>query len=133
MVQKSPRSPANILPSLSAFAKKREQPGHGRQSLDSGVSCLYCQSRPLAPNVYQLTAVSDANLQALYSLATALLYPSWQEGFGWPIIEAQSCGCPVFTSNRAPMTEVASTAAVYFNPHDPVQAAAIIWRQFRSS
>merc|ERR1711912_68703 len=58
-----------------------------------------------------------------YSSATALLFPSLQEGFGWPIIEAQACGCPVFTSNRPPMTEVGGEAALYINPNNPETAA----------
>ena len=51
-------------------------------------------------------------LEALYSSAVALLYPSRFEGFGWPITEAQACGCPVICSNREPLTEVAGDAAL---------------------
>ena len=68
--------------------------------------------------------VSNEDLRALYSAATALLFPSLQEGFGWPIIEAQACGCPAFTSNRAPMTEVGGTAAIYLEPEDIEASAA---------
>ena len=39
-------------------------------------------------------------LEALYSAAVALVYPSRFEGFGWPIIEAQACGCPVICRDR---------------------------------
>lgn len=70
--------------------------------------------------------VSEAELQALYSLAQGLIFPSWQEGFGWPVAEAQACGCPVFTSNRAPLTEVGGAGAVYFDPADPEEAANAI-------
>ena len=52
-------------------------------------------------------------LEALYSSAVALLYPSRFEGFGWPIIEAQACGCPVICSNREPLPEVAGDAALF--------------------
>jgi glycosyltransferase involved in cell wall biosynthesis len=52
-------------------------------------------------------------LQACYSLARALLFPSLAEGFGWPLIEAQACGCPVITTDEAPMTEAAGPAARY--------------------
>lgn len=45
-------------------------------------------------------------LQACYSKARAFLFPSLAEGFGWPIIEAQACGCPVITTDAAPMNEV---------------------------
>jgi len=51
-------------------------------------------------------------LEALYNRATALLYPSRFEGFGWPIAEAQACGCPVICSNTGPMPEVAGEAGL---------------------
>ncbi|KPF49509.1 hypothetical protein D621_14955 [beta proteobacterium AAP51] len=52
-------------------------------------------------------------LQALYSLARALLFPSLAEGFGWPVAEALACGCPVLTTDAGPMNEVGGDAAVY--------------------
>ena len=52
-------------------------------------------------------------LQACYSLSRAFLFPSLAEGFGWPIIEAQACGCPVITTGEPPMNEVGGTAAIY--------------------
>jgi len=73
-------------------------------------------------------SLTNEELRAAYSLATGLIFPSWEEGFGWPIAEAQACGCPVFTSNRAPMTEVGGDAAHYFDPADPAAAAAEIMR-----
>lgn len=80
----------------------------------------------LADHVLELTGLTNEQLRALYSRANALVFPSLYEGFGLPIIEAQACGCPVFTSNRAPMTEVGGTAAVYFDPIQPEQAAQVI-------
>lgn len=72
---------------------------------------------------FELTGVSNEDLRALYSTATMLLFPSLQEGFGWPIIEAQACGCPVLTSNRPPMDEVGGKAVIYVDPEDPESAA----------
>lgn len=66
--------------------------------------------------------VSHEDLAALYSGAEALLFPSLEEGFGWPIAEAQACGCPVVTTNKAPMTEVGGPPARYLN--DPKNAEA---------
>jgi glycosyltransferase involved in cell wall biosynthesis len=80
----------------------------------------------LQQKVIELINVTNEDLCALYSLATALLFPSLQEGFGWPIIEAQACGCPVFTSHIPPMTEVGGDAAIYINPHQPEATAEII-------
>ena len=69
---------------------------------------------------------SNEDIRALYSGAQALLFPSLEEGFGWPVVEAQACGCPVITSARSPMLEVAGDAAVFVDPQDPVAAAAAI-------
>ncbi|HLO83702.1 MAG TPA: glycosyltransferase family 1 protein [Nostocaceae cyanobacterium] len=80
----------------------------------------------LQEKVIELINITNEDLCALYSLATALLFPSLQEGFGWPIIEAQACGCPVFTSGLPPMNEVGGEAAIYINPHQPQAAAEII-------
>ena len=46
-------------------------------------------------------------------MARAFIFPSLAEGFGWPIIEAQACGCPVITTDAAPMNEIGGTAATY--------------------
>jgi glycosyltransferase involved in cell wall biosynthesis len=73
--------------------------------------------------VLELLKVSNDQLCALYSAAQALLFPSLQEGFGWPIIEAQAAGCPVITTNRPPMTEVSGGAAIFIDPSDPASAA----------
>jgi glycosyltransferase involved in cell wall biosynthesis len=80
----------------------------------------------LADTTLELTAVADEDLRALYSTATLMLFPSLEEGFGWPIVEAQACGCPVATSKRSPMDEVAGDAAIYLDPEDPFSAAAAV-------
>ena len=73
--------------------------------------------------VVELVNATDEDLRALYSSAEMMLFPSLAEGFGWPIIEAQACGCPVVTSNLAPMNEVAGDAGIYIDPADPQSAA----------
>jgi glycosyltransferase involved in cell wall biosynthesis len=80
---------------------------------------------PLTPSLRLLSAelgVSDRIveipnagsdvLEALYNCATALLFPSTFEGFGWPIAEAHACGCPVLCVDREPMSEVAGEAGL---------------------
>jgi len=73
-----------------------------------------------------LVGCDNEELRALYSSADALLFPSLAEGFGWPIIEAQACGCPVVTSNAAPMTEVGGDAAIFIDPRNWPAAAATL-------
>jgi len=80
----------------------------------------------VTPYLRFFSNVTNEDLAAFYSTAHGLIFPSWEEGFGWPIAEAHACGCPVFTSNREPMTEVGGPAAVYFDPADPTAAAARI-------
>ena len=66
--------------------------------------------------VHLIEGVSNEQLQALYSAAECLLFPSLEEGFGWPIVEAHACGCRVIATNKAPMTEVGGEAVVYLAP-----------------
>ncbi|WP_321818099.1 MULTISPECIES: glycosyltransferase family 1 protein [unclassified Paraburkholderia] len=69
-----------------------------------------------------------ALLVALYSGAQAMIFPSLNEGFGWPVIEAQACGCPVFAAGIDPLPEVGGAAAVYFDPADSARAAELVDR-----
>ncbi len=66
-------------------------------------------------------------LQACYSMARVFLFPSLAEGFGWPLAEAQACGCPVITTDEPPMNEVAGPHASYLprlQPQDDADAWA---------
>lgn len=65
----------------------------------------------VSPSVVEVVGPSNELLETLYNCATAFLFPSRFEGFGWPIIEAQACGCPVLTSSTNPMAEVAGKGA----------------------
>lgn len=69
---------------------------------------------------------SDDDVEALYTGAELFLFPSLQEGFGWPILEAQSCGTVVATSDRDPMREIAGDAAILIEPNDAHGAAETI-------
>ena len=67
-------------------------------------------------------------LEALYNNAVALLYPSRFEGFGWPIIEAQACGCPVICSTAGPLPEAAGQAGLFHPVEDEEGFAADLLR-----
>jgi glycosyltransferase involved in cell wall biosynthesis len=84
----------------------------------------------LGDTVIELDGPSDLEIAALYTGAEALLYPSLEEGFGWPILEAQNCGCAVITSNREPMTEVAGCAAIFVDPANPSASVREIVRRW---
>ncbi len=65
-----------------------------------------------------LGRVDNKDLPALYSGAIGLTFPSLFEGFGLPIIEAFSTNCPVLTSNRSSMKEIAQNNAILVDPED---------------
>jgi len=81
---------------------------------------LRAQARDLRIDnrIVDLGSASNELLEALYNRAHALLYASRFEGFGWPIIEAQACGCPVVSSSAGPMPDVAGNGALLHEPDD---------------
>ncbi|MEK6755737.1 MAG: glycosyltransferase family 1 protein [Bacteroidota bacterium] len=72
----------------------------------------------LADRIKFLGYVDRRDLPALYNLATVFAYPSIHEGFGFPPLEAMSCGVPVLCSNTSSFPEVVGDAAVMLSPHE---------------
>jgi glycosyltransferase involved in cell wall biosynthesis len=68
--------------------------------------------------------VDDPELAALYSGAEFLFYASKSEGFGFPVLEAMACGCPVVTSRGTVLEELGGEAAVLVDPGDVLDMAA---------
>lgn len=66
----------------------------------------------VSDRIVEIVSAESELLEAFYNRAHALLFPSRFEGFGWPIAEAQACGCPVLCSSAAPMSEVAGAAGL---------------------
>jgi glycosyltransferase involved in cell wall biosynthesis len=82
-----------------------------------------------SPRCRQLGRLPDADLEALYACAEALVFPSRYEGFGIPVLEAMRRGVPVVTAAVSSLPEVGGDAAVYVDdPCDPAALAdAIEW------
>ena len=72
----------------------------------------------IARHVCLLTSVEDWELCDLYNQAAALVYPSFYEGFGIPLLEAMACGCPVVASRIPSTEEVAGSCPIYFDARD---------------
>jgi len=68
--------------------------------------------------------VSDVELESLYCRATAFAFPSLDEGFGMPVLDAMARGLPVLTSNRSALPEVAGDAALLVDPLEVESIAA---------
>ena len=101
------------------------------ESLDHQLR-LVAKELGISDRLLETPNVTNEQLCALYSSAEGFIFPSFAEGFGWPIVEAQACGCPVFTSNIAPMTEIGGHAAVYIDSLDAGSAAKIIWKEIQN-
>jgi len=67
--------------------------------------------------------VSDNQLTSLYQNAFCFVMPSLYEGFGIPVLEAMSFGCPVISSFTSSLPEVGGDASLYFDPKDPLELA----------
>jgi glycosyltransferase involved in cell wall biosynthesis len=94
--------------------------------LKSDALDLIFSQNGMKDRVLCLQKVSDADLAILYRSAEALLFPSLDEGFGWPVLEAHACGCRVVCSRRGSLPEVGGSAAYYIDPDDEVGAAAVL-------
>lgn len=70
----------------------------------------------LQDRVISIIRPDHRQLLALYRNCEAFIFPSFSEGFGWPVIEAQACGAPVIASSIQPMPEVGGEGALYANP-----------------
>jgi len=81
-----------------------------------------------------ITALSDDDdslVRSAYARAEGLIFPSLEEGFGWPVLEAMAQGCPVYCSNRPPLTELVAELGVTIDPLDPLAAACTIEADWR--
>jgi glycosyltransferase involved in cell wall biosynthesis len=82
------------------------------------------EASPVRNRIHHLDYVNRTRLAALYGGADALLFPSWLEGFGLPLLESMACGTPVVTSGTSAMPEIAGPAAVYVDPESPHSIAS---------
>ena len=122
----------NVTGVLRAFRLVAEwgYPGHlvlvGRWGWRTESIRAELETSPVRDRVLHLDYVERGLLPALYAHADALLFPSWIEGFGLPILEAMACGTPVVTSGSSSMPEVAGSAAMYVDPASPHSIASAV-------
>jgi glycosyltransferase involved in cell wall biosynthesis len=117
------------LPRLIEAASKIKLPlvMVGKALIDKGVDMQNPWNKDLVrvqgmaeqnKNIFRLGFVPSEDLIALYNNATLFIMPSIYEGFGLPILEAMSCGCPVIASREGSLAEVAGEAARYVDPYN---------------
>lgn len=107
----------NLRRVIEAFGRFRGRGGSVDHLVIAGPIGWGEQLEP-APSVILTGKISPEDLPELYAGAEALVYCSLYEGFGLPVLEAMATGCPVVTSDRGSLKEVAGNAAVLVNPED---------------
>ncbi|MEM6344463.1 MAG: glycosyltransferase family 1 protein [Bacteroidota bacterium] len=70
----------------------------------------------LQAHIQWLTDIPFADFPAIYQNARAMVYPSYYEGFGLPVLEALASGLPAITSNRSSLPEAGGPASIYIDP-----------------
>lgn len=113
----------NRVPDLSFVKVGAHQTEEGRASF---LAALERENLMHATRIVE--RVSDVELARLYREACLTALVSLREGFGFPPLEAMSCGCPAVVSNREPLTEIAGDAAILVNPLDTASIAAAMER-----
>ncbi len=100
---------------LRIFARLRDDWPEGRLvfagEAPSNELTALARALGVAERVVAVPRPGNGLLEALYSRAVALVFPSTFEGFGWPVIEAQACGCPVLCADAGALAEVAGEGA----------------------
>ncbi|NJL67424.1 MAG: glycosyltransferase [Microcoleus sp. SM1_3_4] len=108
----------NSILFFQAFAQLVSKQGFEIVCTGSGVLLEEELRNYTSGTVVHKLQLSDEELRLAYAGAVALVYPSKYEGFGLPVLEALSCGCPVITCPNASIPEVAGEAALYVNDED---------------
>jgi glycosyltransferase involved in cell wall biosynthesis len=115
----------NLFRVVRAFAQLRNQGAHEYHLVlvgDKGwlYQDIFAEVRQLGleKEVHALGHIPDDDLPLAYNCAELFVFPSLNEGFGLPVLEAMACGVPVVTSNCSALPEVAGDAACLVDPYD---------------
>ncbi len=111
----------NIPALLRAFAGIRDQIPHnlvlvGQRGWKWEPIFKEIERLDLHSRVQWTGYVSDPDRAVFYNGADFMVFPSWYEGFGMPLLEAMQCGCPVITSRVSAMPEVVGEAGILIDP-----------------
>lgn len=96
-------------------------PGYGFDKIQKKIS-------ESTSDIIHLTNISDSDLNHLYNMAGVFIFPSFYEGFGYPVLEAMQSGCPVVVSNCPALTEIVGDRGIKIEPTDFNKFSEVIVR-----
>jgi len=120
----------NVIGLIKAFEKAHPRlpadfyliiagaPGFGYEEIYE-----YAQKSSYKEKIKFIDYIDAADKPSLYASARLFIYPSFYEGFGFPILEAMASGIPIITSNRTSLTEITGSSEYLINPNNPDQIA----------
>ncbi len=126
----------NVFGIVKAFHEAKKKSDFNYKLVISGQSrgpyyekiTRYISENSLEQEIMFLGHTTDGELASLYKKAEALVYPSFIEGFGLPLLEAMGCGLAVITSNVSSLPEVAGDAALLVDPADIAEISRAMQR-----
>ena len=116
----------NLVKAFEKFSQKRPETALvivGKPGGAEGPIHEFIREKKLQKNIRILGYVSDENLVNLYNGALGYAMMSLYEGFGYPVLEAMSCGLSGIISDRSSLPEVAGKTAIWVNPEDVAEIA----------
>lgn len=120
----------NLVTLLEAYQKFRDQSHFKHKLIITGgkgwkSETFYntLEKHPYRQDIELRGYVSKEALRLLYRTTSAFIYPSYYEGFGFPVAEAMSCGACCIISETSSLTEVGQDSAIYFNPNNSEELA----------
>jgi glycosyltransferase involved in cell wall biosynthesis len=121
----------NALGAIEAYAAYARRAGSGARPMKivglSREADAYRTKTQSLPVEY-VPFISESELRGLYRNAAALLFPSFAEGFGIPMLEAMATGTPIIAARATSLPEVGGDAAVYFDPYSQEEMTTAIER-----
>jgi len=135
----------NFTTLLKAFSQLKSEPrfkelklvkvgNAGGQEVDFRNQTMgVVESLNLSNEVIFTDFVPETDLPTYYSGAEVFVLPSLYEGFGFPVLEAMACGCPVITSNTSSLPEVVGEAGIMVDPSATDSLAQAIWQVLTDS
>ena len=120
------KNPINMLRALQDLPEHYHLVLAGGDGYGAEAAHAFISREKLESRVSVLGYVPSEAISRLYQAADVFLFPSFEEGFGLPVLEAMSYGLPVVAAGTSSLPEVGGDAALYVDPHNPHEIAQTV-------